>query len=255
MIYLNNAAGDRPYTEVIDTIVDILTNHWGNPHDDTSFGHDAKIIINDTTQTVANDMNCSTNEIIWTSGACEANSLALHGAIDNKYMCLYTTKLEHTSIQKMLSKNFYNFIRNDDKGFIDINDLENQLMKCSPSLIPIVSITAANSEIGTIQPIKEIAEIVHKYNGVYHVDATQLYPERKLDVKELGIDLMSVSGQKLHCVKGIGVLYVKDGIKIEPIIYGSQQNGIRGGTLSTHLITAFGKALEITRQENKTSNI
>jgi cysteine desulfurase len=115
---------------------------------------------------------------------------------------------------------------------------------------PFVSISYANSEIGVIQDIKTIASIVHKYNGLLHVDATQMYPWRSIDVKDLGIDLMSVSGQKMHCVKGIGFLYVRNGIRLRPLIYGSQQDGRRGGTYPTHLIAAFGAALETTRMND-----
>ena len=114
----------------------------------------------------------------------------------------------------------------------------------------LVSISFANSEVGIIQDIKTISEIVHEYGGLLHVDATQMYPWSKINVQDLGIDMMSVSGQKLHCVKGIGFLYVRNGIKLKSLICGSQQDGRRGGTLPTHLIAAFGKALELTRRYN-----
>ena len=96
MIYLNNAAGTRPYPEVIETIADVLTNYWANPHDPTSFGHDAQMIINDVTQQVVDDINCDFDEVVWTSGACEANSLAIMGVLNNNPgMHFYTTQLEH----------------------------------------------------------------------------------------------------------------------------------------------------------------
>ena len=111
----------------------------------------------------------------------------------------------------------------------------------------LVSIHGANSEIGVIQDIKSISKFVHKYNNIFHVDATQLYPERCINVKELGIDLMSVSAQKFHGPKGIGFLYCKNGIELEPLISGSQENGRRGGTYNTPAIAGMGKALEINR--------
>lgn len=247
MVYLDNAAGTKPYKEVIEVISDVLTNHWGNASADYSFGHDAQMIIDDVTQQVADDFNCEFDEIIWTSGAVESNNLAILGVLKNKNMPFFTSVLEHASIQKIALENgnpTYT-IKNDRYGFIDLTDLENKLKVANKPAL--VSITAANSEIGTIQPIKAIAEIVHKYNGIFHCDATQLIPERRIDVKAYDIDLMSVSGQKFHCVKGIGVLYVKNGVDIKPLILGSQQNGRRGGTYPTHLIAAFGKALEMTR--------
>ena len=259
MIYLDNSAGTRPYPEVIDTITDVLTNHWGNASADYSFGQDARMIINDVTEEVANDINCKPEEIIWTSGACEANSLAILGIAYRYYTWLYTSRLEHTSINK-ISKRFEqldemsccNFITNDSHGFISLEDLELQLKRNKNDNWhrTLVSISFANSEIGVIQDIKSIAEIVHQYDGIFHVDATQMYPWQRIDVQKLGIDMMSISGQKLHCCKGIGFLYIRDGIEFNPLIYGSQQDERRGGTYPTHLIAAFGKALEITRERN-----
>lgn len=252
MIYLDNSAGTRPYPEVIETITDILTNHWGNASADYSFGHDAMTIINNVTNQVAEDINCSPDEIIWTSGACEANSLAIDGFLKaNESALLCSTKLEHTSVSRALPNSplasLYK-IPNDKYGNIKCNDLEEILRDAYPAKRKkLVSVSFANSEIGVIQDIKTIAAIVHKYNGILHVDATQMYPWYQIDVQDLGIDLMSVSGQKMHCVKGIGFLYVRNGIKLRPLIYGSQQDGRRGGTYPTHLIAAFGKALELTR--------
>lgn len=259
MVFLDSASGTRPYPEVIDTITDVLTNHWGNASADYSFGQDARIIINDVTEEVANDINCKPEEIIWTSGACEANSLAILGIAYRYYTWLYTSRLEHTSINK-ISKRFEqldemsccNFITNDSHGFISLEDLELQLKRNKNDNWhrTLVSISFANSEIGVIQDIKSIAEIVHQYDGIFHVDATQMYPWQRIDVQKLGIDMMSISGQKLHCCKGIGFLYIRDGIEFNPLIYGSQQDERRGGTYPTHLIAAFGKALEITRERN-----
>lgn len=259
MVFLDSASGTRPYPEVIDTITDVLTNHWGNASADYSFGQDARIIINDVTEEVANDINCKPEEIIWTSGACEANSLAILGIAYRYYTWLYTSRLEHTSINK-ISKRFEqldemsccNFITNDSYGFISLEDLELQLKRNKNDNWhrTLVSISFANSEIGVIQDIKSIAEIVHQYDGIFHVDATQMYPWQRIDVQKLGIDMMSISGQKLHCCKGIGFLYIRDGIEFNPLIYGSQQDERRGGTYPTHLIAAFGKALEITRERN-----
>ena len=259
MIYLDNAAGTKPYPEVIETITDVLVNHWGNASADYSFGHDAQMIINDVTEQVAIDINCNQENIIWTSGACEANSLAILGTSFRYFTHLYTSALEHTSINEIakdFENNFYDnccdIIKNDKRGFISLQDLKQQLDKNQNNRLhkPLVSISFANGEIGTVQDIKSIAKIVHQYDGILHVDATQLYPWGKIDVKSLDIDMMSVSGQKMHCVKGIGFLYVKDGIELQSFIYGSQQDGRRAGTYPTHLIAAFGKALEITRKNN-----
>ena len=258
MIYLDNSAGSRPHPEVIKTIVDSLENHWGNVSADNSFGKDAMSVVDKVTSQVAIDINCTSNEIIWTSGACEANSLAIYGLAQDRHLHVLTSKLEHTSINLALQEIdryecSYDFITNDCNGFIDLTNLKDKLIQQRGSCnTPLVSISFASSEIGTIQDIKAIAEIVHKYNGLLHVDATQIYPWYKIDVKELGIDLMSVSGQKMNCCKGVGFLYVRFGVQIQPIIYGSQQDERRGGTYPTHLIAAFGKALELTRSHSCT---
>jgi cysteine desulfurase len=255
LIYLDNSAGTRVYPEVIETITDVLQNHWGNASADYSFGNDARGIIDDVTEQVADDLNCKPEEIIWTSGACEANSLAIKGVLGvNPHMHFYTTHLEHTSITELVKSIHHPwfFLRNNKQGFIDLYQLDEMLENISynNNCKMLVSVSAANSEIGTIQDINLISNVVHKYDGLLHVDATQMFPWQSIDVKELGIDLMSVSGQKMHAPKGIGFLYVRDSIKLKPMIYGSQQAGRRAGTHPTHLIAAFGKALEITRKNN-----
>jgi len=260
MIYLDNAAGTRPHPEVVQTITDILTNHWGNASADNSLGKDAMVIIDNVTNQVADDINCDHNEIIWTSGACEANSMAIMSTLRaNPHMHFYTTHLEHTSIDeivKNMTSHYVGLIRNNPDGTIDVVDLENKLhISHDIGAKILVSISASNSEIGTTQDLKAIADIVHKYNGILHVDATQAYPWYQINVKNLGIDLMSVSGQKMHCVKGVGFLFVRDGIKMKPLIYGSQQENRRGGSYPTHLIAAFGKALELTRSCDYKSDV
>lgn len=256
MIYLDNSAGTQPFQQVIDTITDVLQNHWGNASADNSWGNDARDIINRVTDQVAADINCNPENIIWTSGACEANSLVIHGVLDyNADMMLVTTSLEHASISMSCGGHagMSYTIRNDNQGYVDLNDLE-ETLQCIKNMgyNALVSICFANSEIGTIQDIKSISNLVHKYGGLLHTDATQMYPWYKIDVQDLGIDLMSVSGQKLNCVKGIGFLYVNSGVFFNPIIYGTQQDGRRGGTYPTHLVAAFGKALELTREWDDT---
>lgn len=261
MIYLDNSATTRPYPEVIETITDVLTHYWGNSGTPYGFGDGAKKLINKATQLIANDMNCSPDEIIFTSGACEANTLAIVGTLQaHPHMFFFTSRMEHASIVE-LTKQWtgatFSFLENDRQGFIDLEYLEKWIHELSSihRYNLLVSICGANSEIGVKQDIKAISDIVHKCGGLLHVDATQLWGEERLDVKALGIDLMSVSAQKIHGPKGIGALYVRDGIRLKPLIYGSQQNGIRAGTLPTHLICGFAKALEITRQHNASDRV
>lgn len=250
-IYLDAAAGTKCYPEVIETITNILENHWGNASSDNSLGVDARKIISDSTQFVASDINCDPEEIVWTSGACESNSLAIKGYLDTQksYVGLITTEIEHTSIEQICKSidNWREYIPIDYEGRVKCKEFDFWLEDVP--FESIVSISFANSEIGVIQDIKKISEIVHKHNCILHVDATQAYPWFKIDVKELDIDMMSVSGQKLGAPRGIGFLYVKNGIELATQIHGSQQNGMRGGTYPTHLIAAFGNALKITRSQ------
>ena len=261
MIYLDNSATTRPYPEVIETITDVLTHYWGNSGTPYGFGDGAKKLINKATQLIADDMNCSPDELIFTSGACEANTLAIIGTLQaHPHMFFFTSRMEHASIVE-LTKQWtgatFSFLENDRQGFIDLEYLEKWIHELSSMhrYNLLVSICGANSEIGVKQDIKAISDIVHKCGGFLHVDATQLWGEERLDVKALGIDLMSVSAQKIHGPKGIGALYVRNGIRLKPLIYGSQQNGIRAGTLPTHLICGFAKALEITRQHNASDRV
>lgn len=233
--FLDCASTTRPYKCVVDKVADVMYNHYGNPSSIHEMGQDAKNIIENVREQIAEDINCEPKEIIFTSGACEANSLAFTAA--DKVL---TTKLEHKSIE-ILHKNVIYF-NNDKYGNIII--LDDDILGENGWL---VSVHAANSEIGVCQDLASVSKFVHRCNNIFHVDATQLYPECRIDVKELGIDLMSVSAQKFHGPRGIGFLYCKDGIELKPLIGGSQEDGRRGGTYNTPAIAGMGEALETIR--------
>lgn len=235
--FLDTASTTRPYKEVVDTVVDVMYNHYGNPSSTHEMGQDARNIIENVRDQIAADINCEPKEIIFLSGACEANSLAF--TTSKK---IITTKLEHKSIE-MLRKDVAYF-NNDEYGNVILDN--NTLCRLGEHNW-LASVHAANSEIGVTQDLESISKFVHRYNNILHVDATQLYPERRIDVKELGIDLMSVSAQKFHGPRGIGFLYCKDGIELRPLIGGSQEDGRRGGTYNTPAIAGMGKALKINR--------
>ena len=235
--FLDTASTTRPYKEVVDTVVDVMYNHYGNPSSTHEMGQDTRNIIENVRDQIAADINCEPKEIIFLSGACEANSLAF--TTSKK---IITTKLEHKSIE-MLRKDVAYF-NNDEYGNVILDN--NTLCRLGEHNW-LASVHAANSEIGVTQDLESISKFVHRYNNILHVDATQLFPERRIDVKELGIDLMSVSAQKFHGPRGIGFLYCKDGIELRPLIGGSQEDGRRGGTYNTPAIAGMGKALEINR--------
>ena len=235
--FLDCASTTQPYKEVVDVVADVMYNHYGNPSSIHEMGQDARNIIENVRDQIAADINCEPKEIIFTSGACEANSLAF--TTSKKIL---TTKLEHKSIE-MLCKDVAYF-NNDKYGNVILDN--NTLCRLGEHNW-LVSVHAANSEIGVTQDLASISKFVHRYNNIFHVDATQLYPECRIDVQELGIDLMSVSAQKFHGPRGIGFLYCKNGIKLNPLIGGSQEDGRRGGTYNTPAIAGMGKALEINR--------
>lgn len=255
MVYLD-AAATAGYSDVdniiIKTIVDAMKQHWQNPS--SLYASEVKEEINKCRVNIAKFINASPNEIIFTSGASESNNLAIRGWIDRMWLEAYktpyiiTTKIEHKSILNLLeSCNIDAFVRYcdvDEFGIIDCQSLEELLSKYKGDPI-LVAIHMANNELGSVQPIKKISNLVHKYGGVLHVDATQAFGKIPIDVERFGIDLMSTSGHKISPVlKGIGFLYKKNSIDIQPLIYGTQENGLRGGTENTFGIIGLNKAIE-----------
>lgn len=255
MRYLD-AAATAGYTDVdnivVDTMINAMTRHWQNPS--SLYATDVRDEIDKCRVNIAKFIGAKPDEIIFTSGASESNNMAIRGWVDEelydgyKMAHIITTPIEHKSILNTVNnKRLCARIRYCDVnnlGLIDVNSLKSLLWftEDEPTL---VSIGMANNEIGTIQNIKEIADIVHEYGGILHVDATQAFGHIPIDVKELGIDMMSVSGHKISPVlKGVGFLYKKSNVKIKPLIYGSQENGLRGGTENTFGIIGLSKAVE-----------
>lgn len=258
MIYLD-AASTAKYRNVddiiIDTMVTAMRDSWQNPS--SLYAVNVKKKIDMCRANIAKFIGAEPEEIYFTSGASEANNWAIRGWIDydsvhNEHLSrVITTPIEHKSIINTIEN-----LNNDNcawqysnvkcSGELDINNFDSLLKLCGRSNYPfLVSVQTANNEIGTIQNIKRIAKITHSYNGVFHTDATQAFGQVPIDVKELGVDMMSVSGHKLSPVlKGIGFLYKKNGINIRPLIHGAQENGLRGGTENTFGIIGLAKALE-----------
>lgn len=242
MIYLDNAATTKPKQAAIDAINKCLIETWGNPSSLHTLGKAAKKVVDENRKIVADFIGAKPEEIIFTSGACEANSLAICGLLNQGDYTLITTNIEHKSIMNLAGDYLYERDRLcvDKDGFVDLGVLD-RCLKSAVYTTPLVSIQYANNEMGTIQNMRAISGLVHYYGGILHTDATQIIPDRKIDVS--GIDMMSFSGQKLGAPKGIGVLYVRDGIELEPIIYGSQENSRRGGTENVPYIAGLGEAI------------
>ena len=252
-VYLDSAAtANRSYVDdiIIDTITEAMKKCWQNPS--SLYANDVKEEINRCRANIAKFIGAKSEEIYFTSGASESNNWVIRGWSDyvtSPFKNIITTPIEHKSILEAVDNKalqcFTHYCDVDEFGFVDCQSLEAILREClhHPKLI---SIGFANNEIGTLQPIKEISDLVHKYGGVLHIDATQAVGHVPIDVDELGIDMLSASGHKISPVlKGIGFLYKKNSINIQPLIYGSQELGLRGGTENTFGIIGLSKALDL----------
>lgn len=255
MIYLDNAATAK-YSNIDDVIVDTMTlamrDSWMNPS--SLYVSNIKDKINKCKTNVAEFINAKFDEIYYTSGGSESNSWVIQGFVkqcfsEGKKPCVITSTIEHKSIIECTNNlNYVDvvFVDVDEYGFINVEELKNIMLEKALSDYKIlVSIQLANNEIGTIQGIKAISEEVHRFNGVLHTDAVQAFGHIPINVEDLGVDLMSASAHKISPVlRGIGFLYKKNGINIQPIIYGSQEFNFRGGTTNTYGIIGLNKALE-----------
>lgn len=247
-IYLDNNATTRIDEEVFNTMLPYLKEEYGNPSSTYSFGKNVKEEINKARSNVARMLNTNSDNIIFTSCGSESNVTAIMSAIKtnpNKKHII-TTKVEHASIvetMKYLENNGYSvtYIDVDNQGRLNIN----QLIQSITNDTVLISVMMANNEIGNIYPIKEIAKIAHDNSVIFHCDAVQAAGKIKIDVLDLDVDLLSISGHKINAPKGIGVLYIKDSEKFTPLIFGHQEKNRRGGTENVPYIIGLGKAAEL----------
>lgn len=249
-LYLDNAATTKPVESVLNVIAEYITENYYNPSASYSDSRKVKEKIEEVRVAIAKEINAEPNEIYFTSGATESNNWVIQGFEKTnafKRRNIFYTPIEHSSIiETMKALNTYETkISVLKDGIVNMERFEKLIKRMRLSgRNNLVSVGYVNNEIGTIQPIKEIARITHKNNGIFHTDATQAFGKIPIDVKEMGIDLISASAQKIGGLKGIGFLYKKNGIEISPLIYGTQENGQRGGTENVIGIVAFGEALK-----------
>ena len=249
-IYFDNSATTSIKSEVLNEMMPFLTTQYGNPSSLYTIGRKSKKAIENARKQVAELMNCDSKEIYFTAGGSESNNIALKAfayANKDKGNHIITSKIEHSSILEtcryLQTQGFeVSYINVDEQGFIKLDELQ-QSIKQSTIMISVMS---ANNEIGTIQPIEEIAKIAHNHNIVFHTDAVQAIGNMAIDVRKIGIDMLSLSGHKIHAPKGIGAIYVKDGIKFDKIVNGGhQEKDKRAGTENVAGIVGLGKACEI----------
>ena len=249
-IYFDNAATTKIKTEVLNEMMPYLSMEYGNASSLYSIGRRAKRAIENARKQVATLLNCNSNEIYFTASGSESDNMAIKGfAYANRAQGehIITSKIEHPAVLetcKELEKQGFevSFINVDENGRINLEELKNEIR---PTTI-LISVMFANNEIGTIQPIKEIAQIAKAHNIVFHTDAVQAVGNVKIDVTNMNIDMLSMSGHKINAPKGIGVLYIRNGIKVEKIINGGhQEKDKRAGTENVASIVGIGKACEI----------
>jgi cysteine desulfurase len=250
-VYLDNSATTKPYEEVIEVMSDAMKNHYGNPSSMHSLGLDAERLLKSAKQTALKSLGCKDGEIVFTSGGTESNNLAIEGAIRasrKEKNHIITTTIEHKSVHKYLShleKRGYEvtYLGVNTKGVIDIN----QLKEAITDKTALITIMLTNNEVGSIQPVEEISKHLKtlKRAPIFHVDGIQAYAKMKLSLKKMDIDMFSVSAHKVHGPKGVGFLYIKKGLRIEPMILGGdQQNALRAGTENVYSIVGFEAAIK-----------
>ncbi len=250
-VYLDNAATTYVSSEVLAEMLPCFNAIYGNSNSLHSFGREASAIVDRARDRIAHAINAAkSNEIYFTSGGTEADNWAIKGlahAYSNKGKHIITSQIEHHAVLdacKQLEEEGYEvtYLPVDKTGLVNIVDLIHSIRKDTT----LISIMAVNNEVGTIQNIKAIAKIAHDYGIIFHTDAVQAVGAIRLDVQDMEIDAMTLSAHKIFGPKGVGCLYLKNGIRIESLIVGgSQERAKRGGTLNVPAIAGFGKAVEI----------
>lgn len=241
-VYLDNAATTELTDSVKNYLVSILDD-FGNPSSLYGLSEKPKQIISGARQSVAKFINADPKDIYFTGGGASSNTLSIRGFYLRNNCTVFYSPIAHKSILKCV-ESYHNSIplKVNKEGIIDIHDLEEYLNVCINT--PLVAIDYANSEIGTIQNVAQIIKITHLHNGIVYLDCTGSMPTIPVDVKKSDVDMLGFSAHKLGGLKGCGVLYKKKDIVLEPLVYGSQEKGLYGGTENVFGIASLGKAVE-----------
>lgn len=252
--YWDNAATTPVDQRVLDAMIPYFVDLFGNASSNHIYGRNAKSAIDQSRNSVADLINADAKEIFFTSGATESINWAIKGFVDanpEKGNHIITVKTEHKAVlntcEYLETKGYeVTYLNVDKNGLIDLNDLQ----KSISTNTCLVCVMYVNNEIGVIQEIKQIGDICRKANITFFCDATQAAGKVPIDVDSENIDMLCISGHKFNGPKGIGVLYIKKGIKVSPLIHGGgQENGLRGGTYNTPLIVGIGEAARIVKTE------
>lgn len=257
-IYLDNSSTTRPYQSVCDKVADVMRNNYGNPSSLHRSGIAAEKEVKEATSKIADALGVRTDEIFYTSGGTESNNLAIRGVCTaSRHKKIVSTPIEHPATLNTLyslEEQGYTveFAPVDGSGKVILSEFE-ELITPDTALVTAMLV---NNEIGAVEPIAQMAKIVQKKapDAYFHVDAVQGFCKVPCKPQELGIDLMSISGHKIHGPKGIGILYIKKGTHLNPILFGGgQQKGIRPGTENVPGIAGLGVAAQKCYADSKTS--
>lgn len=251
-VYMDNSATTRVKPEILDAMLPAFQEHFGNPSSIHHYGQGAKVYVDRARMQVAELFRCLPEEIYFTAGGSESDNWALK-AVAEKFKTkgnhIITSKIEHHAILhtcEYLEKQGYEvtYLDVDKDGIIDLE----QLKKAISDKTILISVMFANNEIGSIQPIEEIGKIAKEHKVLFHTDAVQAVGNVDIDVKKLNIDLLSMSGHKIHAPKGVGALYIRKGLILPNLVHGgAQERKRRAGTENVPGIVGFGKACEIAR--------
>ncbi|MFO1444133.1 cysteine desulfurase [Bacillus sp. Bva_UNVM-123] len=252
MIYFDNSSTTKPFQEVLDSFTKVSVEYFGNPSSLHRMGGQSEKLLLQARDQIAQLLNVQTNEIFFTSGGTESNNLAIKGAAlkyKNRGNHLITTEIEHPSVKEAFSQlkesGFrVTYLPVDSNGVVKMEEMQ----KAITDETILVSVMHVNNEIGSIQPIKEIGQLLKKYSKIlFHVDHIQGIGKVPLSINDCHVDLLSISGHKFHGLKGTGVLFIRNGVGISPLLSGGGQEGKkRSGTENVAGIVAMAKALRIT---------
>ena len=258
-IYLDNNATTKTDEEVVKTMMPYLLDNYGNPSSIYKLGRENRKVVEESREKIAEILNCKPDEIYFTSGGSESDNTAIRGiaySYKNKGNHIITSKIEHPAVLetcKQLEKEGFevSYISVGENGIINLEELKNAIKPTTT----LITIMFANNEIGTIQPIEEIGKIAKEHNIIFHTDSVQAIGSVEIDVEKLNIDSLSLSAHKFYGPKGIGVLYVKKGIKFNKFINGGhQEKNKRAGTENVVGIVGLSKAMELAYRDLEEHN-
>lgn len=252
-IYMDHAATSPVHPAVIDKMTTVMSETFGNPSSIHYYGRESRRYLDEAREVIAASIGANVTDIVFTSGGTEADNMALTGvALANRHRGnhIITTEIEHHAVLhtcEMLEKQGFEitYLPVDETGRVAVKDVEDALREETL----IVSIMYGNNEVGTIQPIKEIGDVLRDHGAYFHTDAVQAYGLAELNVQELGVDLLSVSSHKINGPKGIGFLYMAPNVTISPLLFGGEQERKRrAGTENVVNIVGFAEAVNLAKE-------